>query len=58
MKILTKLKFICVISLLLLMFGCTSFVSINRHNNGSCQNLDYSTSTEVKNDSTQVTIKR
>lgn len=58
MKNIMKLKLLAFISLILFITGCTSFVSINRHNNGSCQHLDYSTTNEVKNDSTQVTIQR
>ena len=49
--------FISIITMMLVC-GCTSFISINRHNNGSCQHLDYSTSTEVKTDSSQLTIQR
>lgn len=58
MKSITKTEILVIISLIFSISSCTSFVSINRHNNGSCQHLDYSTTNEVKNDSTQVTIKR
>lgn len=58
MRNFTKDKILVFICLIFLITGCTSFVSINRHNNGSCQHLDYSTTNEVKNDSIQVTIQR
>lgn len=41
---------------IIIVAGCTSFVSINRHNNGSCQHLDYTTTNELKSDSSQYTI--
>lgn len=58
MKTIKKFKIWAFISIIFFITGCTSFISINRHNNGSCQTLDYSTTNEVKTDSSQLTIKR
>lgn len=58
MKTITKVKIMASISMIVFITGCTSFISINRHNNGSCQHLDYSNTNEVKTDSTQLTIQR
>ena len=58
MKTITKVMIWALFSIIFSITGCTSFISINRHNNGSCQQLDYSSTTEVKNDSTQFTIEK
>ncbi len=56
MKTLTKVKILTVLSIIFSIPGCTSFISINRHNNGSCQHLDYTNTNELKSDSSQYTI--